>query len=57
MSAIPELAIPLGGTAMVSDFAIEELDSLDAPGFLGWDKETWAGFAVGAGLTAGILAT
>ncbi|MEU8514464.1 hypothetical protein AB0C76_23145 [Kitasatospora sp. NPDC048722] len=39
------------------EFDVEELEMLDAPGFLGWDKETWAGFAVGAGISAGILAT
>lgn len=57
MSAIAERPVLRGGFDSVSDFAVEELETLDAPGFLGWDKETWAGFAVGAGVTAGILAT
>ncbi|MFE9631878.1 hypothetical protein [Streptomyces sp. NPDC006463] len=40
-----------------TDFAVEELETLDAPGFLGWDKETWLGAAIGGGLTAGIALT
>ncbi|MFB1048015.1 hypothetical protein [Streptomyces chrestomyceticus] len=39
------------------DFSVEGLETLDAPGFLGWDKDTWVGFAAGAGLAAGIAAT
>ncbi|MFH9069374.1 hypothetical protein [Streptomyces alboflavus] len=50
------LSLP-GSTGFAQDFAVEELEALDAPGFLGWDKETWLGAAIGGGLTAGIALT
>ncbi|MFH8750573.1 hypothetical protein ACH4GK_16585 [Streptomyces rimosus] len=56
MSAAADSLSPQGVSGSM-DFVVEELETLDAPGFLGWDKETWLGAAIGAGATAGIALT
>ncbi|MEV0449772.1 hypothetical protein [Streptomyces sp. NPDC050600] len=57
MNSVAESFAQTAEAGFALDFAVEELETLDAPGFLGWDKETWLGAAIGGGLTAGIALT
>ncbi|MEU3371263.1 hypothetical protein ACFYM2_26045 [Streptomyces sp. NPDC006711] len=57
MNAVSDSLVANTEAAFALDFTVEELEVLDAPGFLGWDKETWLGAAIGGGVTAGIALT